>query len=73
MFAKLQFSKIDNNELAARNEINRSIFVDMRSYRILGNVLPAKYQGLIQVVVNKKVTKIRKGFDSLGVCDTTIA
>ena len=44
MFAELQFSKIDNNGLATRNEINRSIFVDMWSYRILGKVLPAKYQ-----------------------------
>ena len=49
MFAKLQFSKIDNNGFATRNEINRSIFVDMWSYRILGNVLPAKYQDLSQV------------------------
>ena len=49
MFAKLQFSKIDNNGLATRNEINRSIFVDMWFYRILGNVLPAKYQDLSQV------------------------
>ena len=57
MFAELQFSKIDNNELATRNEINRSIFVDMWYYRILGNVLPTKYQDLSQVFKTGSIYK----------------